>query len=508
MRQFTILVVALLLVGGTSGFAQNQSNSGPRVVDLTFDSAVEIALSNSYRVEQLELGIQRTRSWLEAERAGLRSRAYVNVTSPQVESVSDQRWNSNLQRYEIVRENSRMWRINTAIRQPVVLFGYPTNGHLSLNNTLYRYSQISEGQDVRYYNRYFVKYEQPLFQPNTLKNNIEEAELDLEGEELQFKQDIVDIIDDAADDYYDLFELQYEEKIYLNLVNNLRKAEQIARAFVREDSSRSLELDQVQVELANAGERLSQTRSEFRLESSRVKQSLRLSEEDSLDVSVQPQITAVDVNLDEAIKHGNTLRPRTRELEIRRRQRELDVANAKGWNSFRVNLEATFGREMQHPQIDRLFEQPTNSYSVGVNVHIPVWDWGRHDARVQARRISLQQTELQMEEEQQEIRSDIRNALQNLREYQERALTMQENLQRAQEIATTSLSRYRNEQISVTDLIQSLNRQRETANNFLDAYLGYRQAMLSLQQQTYYDFEHQLPLLERFQVDALQRVRD
>ncbi len=478
------------------------------MIDLTFDSTVEIALSNSYRVEQLEMGIQRTRSWLEAERADLRSRAYINVTSPQIEYVSDQKWNSDLQRYEIVRENSRMWRMHTAISQPVVLFGYPTNGHLSLNNTLYRYAQVSEGQDVRYYNRYFVKYEQPLFQPNTLKNNLEEAELDLEGEELEFKQDIVRIIDDAADDYYDLFELRYEEKTYSNLVENLEQAEEIARTFAAEDSSRSLELDQVQVELANARERLNQIRSNYRLEASRAKQNLRLSDADSLSVSADPRITEINVNLDQAIKYGRTLRPRMRELRIRERQRELDVANARGWNSFRVNLEASFGREMQNPQIGQLWEQPTNSYSVGVNVHIPVWDWGRSDAQVQARKISLKKAELRIEEERREINSEIRNALQNLQEYQDRALTMQENLQKAEQIATTSLNRYRTGQISVTDLIQSVNRQQETANNFMDAYLGYREAMMSLQQETYYDFEHQTPLLERFQVDALAEVQN
>jgi outer membrane protein TolC len=504
----TIGFLAALLIITTSVYAQDQDAADARVIDLTVNSAVEIALSNSYRVEQLELGVQRTRSWLEAERAGLKSRAYVNVTSPQVESISDQKWNSNLQRYEIVRENSRMWRVNTAIRQPVVLFGYPTNGHLSLNNTLYRYTQIDDGRDVRYYNRYFIKYEQPLFQPNTLKNNLEEAELDLEDEELEFKRDIVDIIDDAADDFYDLFEERYRREIYSNLVANLQEAERIAQQFAEEDTSRSLEVDQVQVELANAQERLNQTNSNFRLEASRVKQDLRLSENDSLRIDPAPNIQEINVDLDRAIQYGNTLRPRTRRLEIQRRQRELDVENAEGWNSFRVNLEATYGREMQHPRIQQLWEQPTNSYSVGLNVHIPVWDWGRHNSRVQARKISLQQTNLRIERTREQIRSDIQNALRNLEEYQQRALDMQENLVRAEQIATTSLRRYANDEISVTDLVQSLNRQRETAENFLDAYLGYRSALLTLKRETYYDFERQMPLLDRFEVDVLAQVQD
>ena len=39
-------------------------------------------------------------------------------------------------------------------------------------------------EDLNYYNRYFVSYTQPLFQPNELKNDLEEAELDLESDEI------------------------------------------------------------------------------------------------------------------------------------------------------------------------------------------------------------------------------------------------------------------------------------------------------------------------------------
>lgn len=495
------IVVLLLVLIGCTGFVSRTQAQDRQTVDLTFASAVDIALNNSYRVEQLNLGIERTRRWLKAERAGLKSRAYMRLTTPQIEAVSDHKWNSSLDRYEIVNENSRMWKMHTAIRQPVVLFGHPTNGYLSLNNTLYRYTQLSGSSNIQYYNRYFIKYEQPLFQPNTLKNNIEEAELDLEREGLEFKEDIIDMIDDIGEDYYELFELSYERKIYSNLVDHLIKAESLAEARVKSDTLQTMDLDQVQVELANARERLNQTKSNFRLEVSQMKQRLRLEEGDSIYVEPAVTITTVEVDLQEALKYGQTLRPRLRRLQIRKRQNELNLANAKGWNSFRVNLKATYGREMQNPRLGQLWEKPTNSYSVGIDVYIPIWDWGRHKARVQARRISLQKTKLRVDQMQEDIRSDIQNAIQNLKEYEERALAMEQNLKKAQQISQQSLTRYQRDEITISDLLQSFSRQQETADNFLDAYLGYRRALLSLQQETYYDFEQGLPVFERFKVD-------
>ena len=494
------LLVFLGLFCCTALSARAQS-SNP--IHLTLDSAINLAMDNSYRIQQLQLGVQESKSWLRAERAGLKSRVYMNLSTPELEVVSDNKWNSNLRQYEIIRENTRLWQADVAIRQPVVLFGYPTNGYLSLNNRVYRYTQINEGESVRYYNRYFIKYEQPFFQPNQLKNNIREAELNLQEEELGYRRDLVNMIGDIANDYYDLFELAYERRIYSNLVDNLEKAKSLARQIAQEDTSRSIEVSQFQVELGNAREQLNQVKSDFRLQASQFKQRLRLDENDSLRVVPTTTITKVDINEQEAIKYGRTLRPRLRDLEIQREQRELNLKETEGWNSFRLNLEATYGREMQDPRFRQLWNQPTNSYTIGLNAYIPLWDWGQHEAQIQARQLSLKRTELRIEEAQRDIKLDIVNAVRNLEEYQQRALNMQANLEIARDVADTNLRRYANGEIAALDLIQSINGQQETALNFLNAYLGYRQAILSLQENTYYDFEKGLPLLERFQISGI-----
>ena len=483
----------------TSGTAQDGE-----VINLTLDRAVDLAMENSYRVQQLKLGIRESTKWLEAERAGLKSEVSIDLTSPQIEYISDNKWNSNLSRYELVRENSRMWRANLSIEQPVILFGYPTNGYLSLNNRVYRYAQGGdENSSVRYYNRYFIEFEQPLFQPNELKNNIREAELQLEDDELNFKQDIVDMIDDIADDYYNLFELSYERKIYENMVANLTEARAAAERLAQEDTTRSIEVSQLQVELGNAREQLNQVQSDFRLQASQVKQRLRLNESDSLHVTPEATITPLHVDEQQAIEYGQSLRPRLRELGIQLEERQLNLKETEGWNSFRVDLEATYGREMQHPRLDELFGRPSNSYTVGIHAYIPLWDWGQHEAQIQARQISLERKQLEIQEERRDIRSNISNTIQNLEEYQQRTMNMRDNLEIARQVTEENLRRYRSGEIAVLDLIQSMNGQRETAMNFLNAYLGYRNALLSLQEDTYYDFEKNVPLLERFQLRGL-----
>ncbi|HET6567948.1 MAG TPA: TolC family protein [Rhodothermales bacterium] len=493
----------LVLVAAVCCTAHDAPAQPRQVINLTLDTTMDLALGNSYRVRQLELGIEETRSWLKAERAGLKSRVYVELATPEFEAISESKWNSDLRRNEIVHTNTRLWQANFSIRQPVVLFGHPTDGYLSFNNRVYRYTQLEGGNDVTYYNRYFLKFEQPLFQPNELKNDIKSAELNLKEANLEFQEDVVDLLDDVADDYFDLLRESYNQVIYTRLVDDLTQAEAAASDLAARDTTRTIELRQIRVELANAREHVKQTRSDIRLQSSALKRRLRLQEQDSIYVDPVLTVTPVEVDLQQAIHYGQTLRPALKKLDVQMHQDEIDIENTKGDGDFRANLEMTYGREMQNPLLQDLFDEPANSYTVGLHAYIPIWDWGQRSARVQAQQINLRQTELSIEEAKQEIQTDITNAVLNLNEYQQRAVTMQANLELARQIAQQSLSRYRAGTIGALELLQSFNRERDTADNFLDTYLGYRRALLSLKTSTYYDFENGAPLLQHLEVSTL-----
>jgi len=479
-----------------------EKNFAQQTVELNLESAVDIALNNSYQVRQLQLGIERTRKWLEAQRADLKSRLYLNLTAPDIKQISDYKWNSTIERDVLVRQNTRRWQANLALRQPVVLFGYPTNGYLSLNNQMYRYTQIGDAEtdesNITYYNRYFLKFEQPFFQPNRLKNDLEDASLDLEYRELQYLQDLVQIIHRVSDDYYDLFRMGYRSQIFRHSLDNLEELSEIANQLSEQDTSRNIEAIQVQVELANMQERMSQNQSDYRIQASRLKQRLRLDESDSLAIAPEINLQKISVNEEAAVDYGYSLRPRLRLQEINKRRNEIDLDNTTGWNAFRVNLEMTYGLEKQDPDYANLWQDQDNSYSMGLNAYVPLVDWGQRKARIEAQEIGIEISELHIEESETLIKSEIRNSIANLEEYQDRAMNMRENMRMAMEISTISLDQYADGRISLQDILQTISRQRETELNFLDAYLGYRRSLIRLMGNTYYDFENGRPLVKMF----------
>ena len=47
-------------------------------------------------------------------------------------------------------------------------------------------------------------------------------------------------------------------------------------------------------------------------------------------------------------------------------------------------------------------------------------------------------------------------------------------------------------------MLQMISRQTETEINFLDVYLSYRRSLLSLMMQTYYDYENEISLIDKY----------
>ena len=498
------LVVALsAAVFAAPGEGQERTQQAGQTVELTLERMVELGLRDSYRVRQLQLGVERTRSNLRAEQAGLKSRVELEVAAPEFAVISDYKWDSELQRNELVSENTRRWELDLSVRQPVILFGFPTNGFLSLNNRMYRYTQIGEEErDVRFYNRYFIGYDQPLFQPNRMKNDLEEAELDLERAELDFRDDVVGIVTDLADDYLELFESAYERVIATSYVDRLESVAAAAADLAELAPTRAIEADQMDVALVNAREETQQTVSQFRLQAAELKQRLRLNASDSITVSPEARVEPLHVDVDRAVELATTLAPRMRELAISRRQSEIRLSEVRGSDAFRMNVRLTYGREVQDPRFENLWSEPRNSYTVDVSATIPIWDWGERKHRIQAQLYSMEAQDLSIEEAHTSIRTNVENEVRNLEEYQGRALSMQTNLEGAQRITDTMIERYRAGEVALLDVLNAVDREQDTAQNFLNAFLGFRRSVLELQEMTYWDFEMDLPLLDRYAIET------
>lgn len=488
------LVVAFLV--GSPGRSRAK-----RIIHLTLDSAVEIAMNNSYKIQMLELEIDRRIKWLKARKAGLKTQIYMNIKAPDLQHVSEYKWNSSLYRDELVRQNTQLWESELSILQPVMLLGRPTNGYLSLNYRINKYLQKDAGvTDADYYNRLYLKFIQPFLLPNKLKNDLEDAELNLQNVKYDYIHDQVGIIWDVSDDYYDIWELEYKNLIFQKQLAFLDSVRMIADRLESEDDARQSESMQIQLEMANIRESWLTNQSRLRVKIADVKKKLRLLESDSIKVFPKVQIVPIDVDLEEAIRYGYENSPRLKQLGINKRKDEIDLEDQKARNAFHLNLEVTYGLEKKNHRYRTLWSDFDNSNSVTLNAYVPIWDGGERRARIEAEEIGVKQSQLRIEEREEEIRKNVVNAHTNLKEYFARLINLEESLELSRDVTADQVQRYAEHELSVQDILQIIHRNSETDFRFLDVYIGYRTSLLRLIVYTYYDYEKDQPLSESFDV--------
>ena len=101
MRKGITAVLALLVLSAASRplDAQVQDHE----LELTLELMVELGLRDSYRVRQLQLEVERTRSLLRAQQARLKSRVDLQLATPEFQAITDYKWNSTLQRDELIQ---------------------------------------------------------------------------------------------------------------------------------------------------------------------------------------------------------------------------------------------------------------------------------------------------------------------------------------------------------------------------------------------------------------------
>ena len=497
--------IVILLLGAivSPPSAEAQADAQNQVIELSMNRMVDLALESSFRIQQVNLSIERTQLRLEAQRARLKSRVDLELRAPTLRLQSEPRFDTQIGATRTFREDSQRYQGELSIRQPVVLFSFPTNGYISLNNRMHRFEEQDADGDIRteYFNEYFVRYTQPLFQPNELKNDIEGAELDLEDSELDFYSDVVDIIDEASGAYLSLFRIASQQGIRAGHVARLEEALGIATQRAAADSTAGLEIDQVSVELANAREQLQESVSRFRLETAGLRTEFNLPQDAEITLDPVIQIAPIPIDVEQATQFALALTPRLRRLDIQLRESEIGVENTKGRGGVQVDFSVSYGTEKRDAMFGGLWEDPDNSFTLDLEANVPIWDWGERRARIQASEIGVRQTRLRIDQARLDIQADIENEVRNVDEFQSRAINMQETLGLASRIAEQSLEQYEAGDVGVLDLLQNLRREFDTANTSLETYLGWRRALQRLQELTFYDFERSMPLLERYGID-------
>jgi outer membrane protein TolC len=119
---------------------------------------------------------------------------------------------------------------------------------------------------------------------------------------------------------------------------------------------------------------------------------------------------------------------------------------------------------------------------------MPIWDWGRNRAEVQAAEADLKNAENRIEDTKVKIQEEVRDAVRKLEESKSRIGITEKNIELANKTYDISLERFKNGDITSRELALEQNSLTNAKVEYLNALIDYKRALMDVMVKTMWDY--------------------
>ncbi|WP_372931733.1 TolC family protein [Mariniphaga sediminis] len=451
---------------------------------LTLNKAISVAETGSPDLKRSMLNLEQFQKNLEAQRAALKSRFSLDV-SP-VGFSRNRRFDNRVSQW-YTNEN---FQTNALFRveQPILL----TDGTLSLTNEFGWQSNFSDATDSEsqvFYNNLYLNFNQPIFTYNRQKLELKELELNFENANISYAIQRLNLERNVTEFFYNVYMAQMNLNIAKEELANTQKSYEIIKNKVEAGLAAREELYQAELNLATSKSTLQNREVSFENAKDQLKLYLGMDLYEDFSILADVAMNPVRVDLEKAIETGLESRMELRQREIEIENGQFDLIRTKSQNEFRGDVNLRLGISGDNPNLDQIFDAPTNSPSVAVSFNIPLFDWGEKKARIAAQEAAIESQKLNYSDEQNQIIIGIRQAFRNLQNQLAQIEIAEQSQTNAELTYEINLERYENGDLTGMDLNLYQTQLSERKIAYAQALINYKIELLNLKIQSLYDFE-------------------
>ncbi len=459
--------------------------------ELTLDQALEIALVNSPTMRGADFNLSISEHNLDANLASLKSKLNLTVTPYQ---FSKNRVFNDLASSYITQEQTTS-SASFSVTQPITW----TDGILRISEDINWKESFSSftgtEKETSYRNSFVVTLNQPLFSYNRTKLQLKELRLSLENSRLNFAIQKLQIESRVTQQFLNLFYRQQSVAITEQEFTNAQASYDIIKSKVDAGISALEELYQADLTMANSRASLQNSRMQYEeaLDNFNILLGVDLDQQFEINAAVEKNI--VDINLDHALESGinNRMEIRQRNIDLQKAYHSLIRTGAD--NEFKADLRLSYGLTGTDPEFGDLYKSPNRDQSVSLSFNIPLFDWGEKKHRMNASRLGLENSELNLSEEKRQITIEIRQAFRNLQNQKLQIEIAEKNVKNATLTYEINLERYKNGDLSSKDIGFYQNQLSSEQLNEISALINYQIALLDLKIRSLWDFRTDQPVV-------------
>lgn len=476
-------MVGLFLLVNTSIYAQTP---------MTLQRAMEIAEAGSPSIQQSLLTVEQYQHNLRAERASLKSR--FSLTLEPFSFSNSRRFDNQFSQWFTNTETFS--RGTFQVEQPIL----STGGTVGLYNVFgWRNNQtaienFSENSNKAFSNNLYISFNQPLFTYNRRQMALDELQLNYENANLNYAIQRLNLEKTITSQFFDVYLAQLNLDISREELANTSNNYDIIKIKVEASLLAREELYQAELNFANA--QLSIQDNELALANAeeRFKREIGMDLDEDIQVITELEAQLVMVDLEKAVDYALNSRLELRQRRIEIEKSFFELERTKSMNEFRADLQLTLGIFGDNEVLNDIYQSPTSNPSVGISFNLPIWDWGERKERIQAVEVSMKSQRLDLQQDEQTIRMDIRSAFRSVQTQMPRIEIARKNVENAERTYEINLERYLNGDLTGIELNQFQTQLSSKKIELAQALINYKSQLLDLKILTLYDWEKQEPV--------------
>lgn len=513
--RWTAFIAAWIWMGAAVAVAGDPGAAPADALELTLDRAIEIALTDSYRIRTLRENLRWAERNLWAARAGFRTYArssfYMPVYDEGTRLIEVAEGNP-------VAKDFRSLQVRGVLDLVQPLPWIPWGGgELTFRSEAYQlnswtpapYDPDVELRSNKFYTSLRMIVEKPLFTINNLQLNLRRALLSFDRQTRVFKRSELDLVYQVTQSFYQLYRTAEEVRISREQLERQESIFATTEAKFRAGLIAEVDAMQAEVEVIQSRNQLEQAEGAFQERAAALKQLIGLPLDAALRVYDEMDPASVSVDPERAVAIALRQRSELAEKQIDISERQISIEQVDARSSIKGNLRAYYDFSgYSDPDLvwgtstDALFESSweeaarTPNRGVTFELEVPVWDWGQNDAQVEAERARLRQDELELEDLRRGIELEVRDVVRRLRETWSRVAMLRKSTDVSRRSFEINLQRFENGDITSTELARASEQLSQSNLAYLAAFIEYKLALADLRRKTLYDFQAGASLVE------------
>ena len=485
------------------------------VIVLDIDESIDIALEQSYNIKRLRESVKWAERNLWAAKAGYRTNVQSSLYTPV--------WEEGFKLVEIVggnpvpkQQGSFQVRGVLDVIQPMPWLPLG-GGNLTFRSEAYQLNSwtpdpLNPDIDLksnRFYTSVSAIVNKPLFTINTLALNLKQAELSYERQSRVFKRSELDLVYQVTQAFYRLY--RFSEQYNINKENVDRQQEIYQTTKNKFEAGLIAEVDamQAEVDLIQFQNELKSSEGRLQEQEAAFKQLIGIPLERKIRVITELELKPISIDVSRAVQFALQNRSEIVEKELDIENRKINIQEIDARVSVKGNLMGYY----------RLagFSDPTLSWGtptgdlaesswevlkktpnrgVTFTLEIPIWDWGKNRAEVQAEEANLKRDQLELDDLNITIQREVQDVVRNVYQTYDRVQMLEKSNDVSRRSFEISLQRFANGDITSTELARASDQLNTSRLSYLSAYNDYKLALADLKRKTLYDFENNRSLVE------------